>query len=326
MMFHVVTTRSEMADAGKSAWQIERAIRRGDVERAYRGKFVSPGVLPDDQWLRELAVLLHRCGPSAVASHRTAARLHKLDGDWEGATDVSAPLKTGVRDPNLVRTMTLEPHHVTSLDGVTVTTVARTLIELGRFVEADLVELALESALRGDPRNPHDWNVDLLATLETWPQTPRIRGHGVLREVLARRVVGAIPTASGAETLFVQILRRIGLDQTVLRQPVVRMTVSGQSMAKRYPDFLFWNVGLAIEVDGKAWHDGEANMARDNHRENNLGAGLRILRYTGSQIRQRGGEIGAEVLAEHRRLSARGLPAAVTVKQLGPHAFYYSVK
>jgi very-short-patch-repair endonuclease len=325
MMFHVILTRDDLSKAGKSPWQIERALRRGEIERAARGTFVLPRVPEDERWLLDLSVLLHRCSDFTAASHRSAARLHEFDGDWDEWCEVLAPLTAGVREPGVYRTKTLLPEHRVRVQGISTTTMARTLVDLGRFLSADAVELALESALRGDPRNPHVWNQELLRTLEAWPSVPRIIGHGVLREVLTRRVSGAIPTASAAETLMVQILRRIGLDRMVLRQPKVEVLASEGRRISGYPDFLFWQIGLAIEVDGKPWHSGEFQRAKDNRRENVLGAGLRILRYTGSQIRSDPYGVAREIAMEHRELSLRGLPVTVSVVQLTALHFRFTV-
>jgi very-short-patch-repair endonuclease len=326
MMSHVILTRRDLAGSGKSAWQIERSLRRGELQRVAWGKFVLPGVPDDDLWMLNLTVLVARCLDGSAAAYRSAARLHRLDGDWTDLCEVLAPKTCGVREPSVHRSGTIVEEHRTRIQDIACTTVVRTLVDLGRYLSADQVEMALESALRGDPRDPHVWNQQMLRVLTEWPSSPRIPGHGVLREVLARRAQGAVPTASGAETLLLQILRRSGLDRLVLRQPFVDVFASGGRRISGYPDFLFWEAGLAIEVDGKAWHTGNANNTRDNRRENVLGAGLRVLRYTGTQVRSEPDFVAREIAAEYRSLSRRGLPETVTVSQLSPLRFRYSVR
>ncbi len=325
MMSHVILTRTALARLGLSQWQIERALRSGEIERRATGKFVFAGIEESEKWSQDLAVLLHRCGAGAAVSHRSAARLHRLDGEWNDHLDVSIDAKGGVKSPSVIRTRTLPATQIVSIDGFRTTTVERTLVDLGRFITANELELALESALRGDPRDPHAWNRDRLEVLEKWAQTPRVIGHVVLRQVLRRRMNGAVPTASGAETLLLQVLRLIGLDHEVLRQPLVDVFAADGRKISSYPDFLFWQIGLAIEVDGKAWHTGERNVARDNRRENVLGAGLRILRYTGADIRRDPAAIAKEIAIEHASMTRRGLPASVTVQQIGPLRFRYTV-
>ncbi len=325
MMSHVILTRFNLARLGLSQWQIERALRSGEIERLATGKFVFAGAQEAEKWSQDLAVLVHRCGAGTAVSHRSAARLHGLDGDWKDHLDVSTDAKGGVKSPNVIRTRTLPIAQITSIDGFRTTTVERTLVDLGRFVTANELEVALESALRGDPRDPHSWNRERLEVLETWAQSPRVIGHVVLRQVLRRRMVGAVPTASAAETLLLQVLRLLGLDQEVLRQPLVDVFASDGRKISSYPDFLFWQIGLAIEVDGKAWHSGEHNVARDNRRENVLGAGLRILRYSGAEIRRDPGAIAKEIAREHASMTRRGLPTSVTVEEIGPLRFRYTV-
>jgi very-short-patch-repair endonuclease len=325
MMSHVILTRQLLARRGQTAWQIERSIRIGEIERTGPGTFAYPGVAETEKWLQDLSVLLHRCGPKAVASHRSAARLHGLDGDWGDALDVLAPPTGGVRQINVFRSRTLLEEHATTVDGFRTTTIERTLVDLGRFLNADQLEMALESALRGDPRDPHVWNRERLVLLDAWSLSPRIIGHVVLRQALRLRALNAVPTASGAETLMLQILRSLGLDLAVLRQPLVDVFASDGRRISGYPDFLFSQIGLAIEVDGKAWHTSESQVHRDNRRENILGAGLRILRYTGTEIRQSPGAVANEIRLEHAHMTRRGLPASVNVQQVGPLRFRYTV-
>jgi hypothetical protein len=322
----VAVTRRSLLESGLSDWQISREVRQGRLAVVGRGRFVAPGAEGDAKWMQDLGALLDRCGSLSVASHRSAARLHGFDGDWGSQLDVIAPLTCGVKVVGVIRTNSVATNHVTVVDGIRCTTVLRTLVDLGRFCSANDVEMAVEGTLRGDPKDPHQWNRELLAELMAFPHRPRIHGHVILREVLARRPVDAIPTASGGETRMVWILRTVGLDLIACRQPrvIVIDELSGVTVIG-YPDFLFPFIGLAIEVDGLIAHAGEANRSRDHRRENGLGTGLRILRFTGSQIFSNPTAVANEIASEYRALSARGLRAGVCVEQLGPHQFRYRV-
>jgi hypothetical protein len=323
MMFHVIQSRQDLRDKGQSDWQIERAIRLGQLERVAKNQFVTPETSDADTWRLNLAVLLRRCGEGAVVSYLSAAKLHRLDGDWGQPLNVFVPAPSGIRGSGVYRTTTLAPEHSTLIDGFMCTTVVRTLVDLGRVVSPNQLELAVESALRGDPKSPHHWNRQLLEALKSFPMNPRIPGHVVLREVLRRRPPDAIPTASGGETLMVQILRLVGLDWVALRQPLVEIVIGGHRRTI-YPDFLFWELGLIIEVDGRAFHSSEFDVSRDHRRENAVGAALEVLRFTGSQIAREPEAVASEILSRYKRLKARGLASTVTVERLGEHRFRYS--
>ena len=87
---------------------------------------------------------------------------------------------------------------------------------LGPWLEAtDLVELALESALRMGAVTESD----LLALVRTL--APQRAGLAVLDEVLQRRGAGVPATESYLETRAVQVLRSGGLP-TAVRQYIVR--------------------------------------------------------------------------------------------------------
>jgi very-short-patch-repair endonuclease len=173
------------------------------------------------------------------------------------------------------------------------------------------VELALESALRGvDPRQPDVWNTELLSVVAEFPDRPRVLGHATLKAVLRRRPQDARPTGSAAETKLVQALRVHGLDLEVVRQAdVTVIDVLTGARLSIFPDFLFPDIGLAIEVDGVAVHSGFDRRLRDDRRENRMGAALRVLRFTGVDVNRRSAEIAAEiaveVAAQRRRMHER---------------------
>jgi hypothetical protein len=149
-------------------------------------------------------------------SHGAAAEFWGLDGFESGVLEV-----TTVADIRRCRGA-VSVHRVASMPRVDVavvrrpvTTVHRTLIDLGACADADLVELALECALRrGMTSMPR-----LTRRLQALEATGR-RGPSVVRKVLQRRGWGAPPTESALETRFLQFVRRYSLPPPDRQVPI----------------------------------------------------------------------------------------------------------
>jgi very-short-patch-repair endonuclease len=152
-----------------------------------------------------------------------------------------------------------------------VTTVVRTLRDLGTILGIDEVERALESALR--------------RRLVSVTEVSAIAGHAggrrgvpVLRRVLSRRPADAPATESDVETRFLQLCRRGGIDEPVRQYPQL---VGGQRV--RF-DFAWPRPRIAAEIDGAATHAGDA-LGPDLRRQNRivLGAWI-VIRFTWEDV------------------------------------------
>lgn len=278
--------RSSAAIAeGRSGSAIDRLVRRGEWLRPYPGVLITrPSDDPEVRWRSELTARILYAGPGAALSHRTAASRHGLDADWGFPTDITVPRTTRRRIPGLIRSDTLLPDDVQSLRGFAVTSVRRTLFDLGRFASVDQVEAALESALRGSDRTrPDIWNqalyADLIAGLASRAGT---RGAFRLQCAIDRRSARCRPTGSYPETLLLQSARRLGID--LLRQPDVEIRSRRRLLARFFPDFAVAGTRLLVEVDGFVGHSTPGQLTRDAARQNQLASGFRIRRIPASAI------------------------------------------
>ncbi len=89
-------------------------------------------------------------GEGAAISHEAAARLHGLDGFESEVVSITVS-RRGMKVPApwiVLRTAPIEPADATTVAGLRVTTVHKTLIDLGAAASDPAVEAALESALR----------------------------------------------------------------------------------------------------------------------------------------------------------------------------------
>ncbi len=106
---------------GSSKDAVHRLCRSGFLHRVGRGIYAvgSPSLTQRGRWL----AAVWSCGPHAVLSHRSAAALHEIRPDQRRRIDVTAP-RSRHAPPNvdLHRTRRLEPHEITTIDGIPVTT------------------------------------------------------------------------------------------------------------------------------------------------------------------------------------------------------------
>ncbi|MGH9069150.1 MAG: DUF559 domain-containing protein, partial [Acidimicrobiales bacterium] len=258
-------------------------------------------------------------GPGAVVSHRSAAALHGLDGlaggraagGQQGRADHRPGGATGNPDITVARhrynriagatvhrsSLSLDRVDVDSVQGIPVTTVTRTIVDLAAVVDLDTLELVVESALRS-----HRTTLDHLANrLDALARRGR-PGVARLRRALARRG-HARATDSALETRFVQLLRRAGLPDGSRH-----FAVSDDEGLIGYVDFAYPASKVLIELDGLGTHGTDRALAHDLRRQNRLGLrlpGWTLLRFTWHQVVDR----GDEVVAVLRQALADQVPA-----------------
>lgn len=218
-------------------------------------------------------------------SHTTAAWIHGLLDD-DGTTHLTSPRSLTSKVALSLHRMSLEPVDITRTKQIPVTTVARTLFDLGAVAPFPVVESALETALRR--------GLGGLARLR-W-QLDRCGGEGkrgakTLRRLLDERAKGYIPSESELELRFFRILSAARLPLPV-RQKVFKE--GGRAIAR--VDFAYPSHNLVIEVYGWRFHGGKAAWQRDHSRANTLVlGGQRVLVFTWDDITRQSQRVGREV-------------------------------
>jgi very-short-patch-repair endonuclease len=172
------------------------------------------------------------------------------------------------------------------VSSIPATNVTRTLLDLGTVTSKDIVEMALDDALRRRLTSLSR----LTSRLDELGGKGR-RGTGVLRRLLAERDPNLPPAESVLEARLIRLLRRAHLPEPS-RQFEVRE--QGRLLARvdlAYPDFL-----LAIEADGYRYHSGRAAWQGDLERRNRLTSrGWRVIHVTWADITSGGKEIVADI-------------------------------
>ena len=211
-------------------------------------------------------------GKNAALSHRSAASLLGLG--YFAAYPIE--MVTTGRDKKaqgitIHVTRRLPGVDVTKVDGLAVTTVLRTLADLGAVVAPIQVEDCLDEALRRRLTTIHQLN----RHLDRMAGSGR-RGAGVLRKLLQERGPGFIPTDSQFETRLFRILKKAQLPVPAKQVEVIE---DGAFLGR--VDFAYPDARLAIEADSYAYHSQRRDWEADKHRRTLLVShGWRVLETT----------------------------------------------
>lgn len=313
-MLHSVVTVDEAIAMGVCERKAYRYAEVGTWLKLQSGIFLTDPTLVDDAfWKAELAAMLLHGGERALVSHRSAAVLHGLEGVSGRHKEITVPLN-GTRRPKGAHRTRLVDGRSQVIDGLRTTSLARTILDLATVCTPDVVEQALESALRGPDRwRPDVWNTDLLAELRQLVKEQNSHpGLYILRVVLSRRSDSDRPTGSFPETVFFQALRAAGL--VVVRQPTLRIVDrNGANLDILFPDFaVLWPI-ILLEVDGVEAHSSESSLARDLNRQNKLSLVFPIRRFTAMQILSDPVAAAQEIVQLVSRLQNSGTPTIANI-------------
>lgn len=218
-----------------------------------------------------------------VASHRAAARLHRIGNLGEPRMEVlvARPRHDYQRPGVTVHSTTWLPaSEVTSVRGIPCTSVPRTLLGLAalapRQMEVDSVRDAVDVAVR-----------DGVASMRwLWWHLEHVRRRGrpgvaTMEKILCVRESGGI-TESWLEREMLRLLEDGGLPLPVCQ---ARIEQRGSFVAR--VDFLYPAERLVIEVHGYQHHSSRSELMADARRRSELLlAGYRVLEFTFDELVQ----------------------------------------
>ncbi len=277
-----VVARRQLEAIGLTPTMVRDRIARGHLTRLHRGVYVVGHRQLRPQAHTSAAVLA--VGPGAVASHRDAAWLHGLRPGNHRRADVTTPRRGAASSDRIVvhRTTVLHADDVTEVDGIPVTTVARTLVDLAGIVPVDHLAKALSEAERTLLLDVH--------ALETAMERTRHRagpGHARLRTVLADHAAhGVEHDRSKLERLFAALVRDAGLPRPRLNHWIEEVEVDAVWPQER----------VAVELDSWQFHRHRRAFQRDREKANVLtAAGWTVLRFTYRDVTERPRDVAAQL-------------------------------
>jgi very-short-patch-repair endonuclease len=281
---HGVVARRQLLELGLGAQAIQHRIENGRLHRVGRGVYAvgRPELSRRGRWIA--AVL--GCGPRAALSYGSAAALWGIERERRGMIEISttasaARPRAGLlvyRRPNLVSS------DVVVKDGIRVTSVVRTLIDIAARLNRGDLDRAVNEADRLDLIDPE-------ALAESLDRHSGKRGVGALRDMLGERTFRL--TDSELERRFLQLVGDVGLPA-----PLTQQYLNGVRV-----DFFWPDLGLVVETDGLRYHRTPAQQARDRRRDQaHLTAGFTPLRFTHAQVRFEARYVRFTLLAVVNRL------------------------
>jgi hypothetical protein len=278
---HTVMARWQLLERGISRSTIDSFVEHQRVVVVRRGVYA----LGHKQLSREgrwMAAVL-ACGPATVLSHRHAAAHWGLIAEPGGWVHVTRRTRAGRRKRHGIvvhRPQTLCDDEHTEHDGIPVTSVARTILD----VAAGLRGRRLEQVVRASARLRRFDLVEQRTVLERHPRHPGARPlHDLLGRLQGR---GTEDLRSELELLFLDLC-----DEHGFPPPVVNGHVEGIRV-----DFHWPHARLVVETDGFEWHSMPTAFEQDRANDQRLVlAGWRIIRATRRQVRH--GELVPAVVA-----------------------------
>lgn len=243
-----------------------------------------------ESWPQSALAAVLAAGDGAVASHLTAAALHRLDGIPRGPLEVTVPPG---RQPRAVpgrvhRSADLVPADIDARRLIPRTTPARTLIDIAAVLPAAGLERALDGAERdGKVWRPHlRWRLDDL-------RSQGRRGVPQLTALLDR-TEGRPLGESWLEQQALRLIRDAGLP---VPRCQVKMHKAGGGIAR--VDLAWDEARLVVELDGHGTHATRRQRQADAERSARLGlSGWRVVRFTYEDVTERPGYV-VDVIRQH---------------------------
>jgi very-short-patch-repair endonuclease len=285
---HGVVSRPQLIDLGVSAGGIDRRIHRGYLHRLHSSVYAVGQRQLRTEGLLMAAVLAG--GRGAVLSHRSAAgHWGILRQDRGRRIEISTP--TARRHIGEVRRHEIRhaPGEIAVKNGIPVTTLRRTIVDLSGAVPVPGLEAAVREA-----QYRHRIDSDSLRRLLR--EYRGRRGIARLRSALDNLGIGPRGrTRSPLEDRFASLLAR-----TDIRQPELNVLVDiGGQMIEA--DCLWSNERVIVELDGGAEHRTDAAFQSDRARDRRLQAlGWKVGRVTHEHLDE-----PEAVLADIRRMLNR---------------------
>ena len=248
---HGVVSRAQLRDAGLTPKAIDHRVEVGRLHAVHRGVY-AVGHRRLTRHSRWMAAVLAG-GVGAVLSHRSAAALwgiRNAGGPMEVTSYSWHPKRNGI----VFRGADLRVEEMTEVDGIPVTTVPRTLLDLAAVVDEVQLERALREAERLQLADTYS-----VADLVEWH--PGKAGLAKLRRVASMAELYRGVTRSELEERFRVFLRDAGL-------PSPEWNVRLEAAEAMFEVDCVWREQrVVVELDGYGFHAHRHAFERDRLRD-----------------------------------------------------------
>ena len=281
---HGVVAIWQLIEIGLGEGAIRYRDKVGRQHRIHRGVYAvgHPKLTRQGHWMA--GVLAY--GPDAVLSHRTAAALWGI-GQSSWKVDVTTPHCKRSRGAIRAHRTNLHPEDRAVRDGIPVTSVARTILDLAARLATDPLTRLIEESDRRQL-------FDLRALDRAIARRPRVAGVPRLNAVLAT-YRGTPDTRSKLERDFRALIAGAGLPE-----PLFNTLVAGVLVDVWWPQ---WK--LVVELDGEPYHTTPRAFETDRIRDATLQKqDIRVLRVTGDRMDHAPAAVLDDILALRRPASS----------------------
>ena len=279
---HGVVTLAQLRGAGLGAGGIDLRVHNGRLHRLHRGVFAvgHARISQEGRWLAAVLAL----GKGAVLSHVSAAALWGIRHSNSAYVHVTVPSPGGrQRRRGLVvhRSRTLAAQDVDEEQGIAVTCVPRTLLDLAGILTPTRLERAVERSLALRL-------FDLRAIEAVLVANPRRTGATTLAGIIGEIHHEPSLTRRELESLMLDLCDAHGIER-----PEVNVLVDGLEV-----DFLWRAQRVIVETDGREDHGTPTAFERDRERDERLTVlGYRVVRFSYRRVVRHPAHVAATLRA-----------------------------
>jgi very-short-patch-repair endonuclease len=278
----IVETATRWQAAGITTGRLRILTRSGDLVKIRHGVYATKSAVawagddPRRCHALRVAAVTASVGRDSVASHHSAALIQGLDLLNPLSPDVvtlTRPLTRRSSRPSsdglIFHACALPPEHVTTYWGVSVTTAARTVVDLARLLPFMDAVVVADSALRLGSTG----KAELLRVANSCAQWPGVYQARKAIAFADRRAESALESCA-----------RVTFDAAGLEPPELQVTFRGDGFVFR-GDFYWARHRTIVEADGLAKYD-NPSRARDQIRRDRLlrDAGYKLVHFTWREL------------------------------------------
>jgi hypothetical protein len=287
---HGLITRAQAQALGMSSAGVQRRVRSGRWELLRRGVYCFAGTPKTRR--RDILEACLGAGDAALVSGFTAAEVLRLPDVWS-RDQINLAVPPRVRRSTRAATIASSrfvraAEDRTSCDGIPITSVARTYVDLAVHLPVHVLERSIVQAVRNQMVTPDE--------LEAAAARGGVREAVVaIRQILAAKAWQDVFRSDG-EVLGVQLLRQAGFDDI---QTNVEFHYAGIRVGEA--DVFLPEVNMVVEIDGPIDHSTPRAKGRDKVRRLGYRAmGLRVVEIHPNRLRDPG-DFANQVAREMRR-------------------------
>jgi very-short-patch-repair endonuclease len=273
---HGVISREQLIALGLGKDAIQRRLRSGRLIRVHRSVYAVGHLNRSRETVWMAAVLAG--GQGTVLSNRPAGAAWTICSS-AGRVEVTVPRQKRPSRRIVFHHAVLPADERTVRDGIPITTVPRTLLDLAATLDQRQLERAINEAeiqRHWDALSFHD-------LLHRYPKRPGTRNA---RAALHKRSQGATATKSDLEELFIEFA-----DKAALPRPETNVHIEGIEV-----DCVWRKQRVIIEVDSWEIHRTRAAFERDREKSRILqAAGWRCVPVTYLQLKHTSEAVASDV-------------------------------